>query len=139
MLVAAAIAFALPRSSALELRSARGDWRRLLAHPPYVRLLGMAFLGYVTLQGPMGMFPIFVRAHGGSLDTVSHLWVLMLSLELPLIAFLGREPPESGRARAARDRPRRGRRALARVRIRAGVGLDGAGAGAARRSWWRDS
>jgi PPP family 3-phenylpropionic acid transporter len=37
----------------------------------------------------MGMFAIFVRAHGGSLDTVSHLWVLMLTLELPLIAFLG--------------------------------------------------
>jgi hypothetical protein len=34
MLVAAAIAFALPRSSGLELRSARGDWRRLLAHRP---------------------------------------------------------------------------------------------------------
>lgn len=89
MLVAAAIALALPRSSTLELRSARGDWRRLLAHPPYVRLLGITFLGYVMLQGPMGMFPIFVRAHGGSLDTVSHLWLLMLSLELPLIAFLG--------------------------------------------------
>ena len=89
MLVAAAIALGLPRSSTLEVRSARGDWRRLLAHPPYVRLLGITFLGYVMLQGPMGMFPIFVRAHGGSLDTVSHLWVLMLSLELPLIAFLG--------------------------------------------------
>ncbi len=89
MLLAAAIAFTLPSSSALELRSARGEWRRLLAHRPYVRLLGVTFLGYVTLQGPMGMFPIFVRAHGGSLDTVSHLWVLMLSLELPLIALSG--------------------------------------------------
>jgi MFS transporter, PPP family, 3-phenylpropionic acid transporter len=89
MLVAAGIALGLPRSRALEVRSARGDWRRLLAHPPYVRLLGIAFLGYLMLQGPIGMFPIFVRAHGGTLDTVSHLWVLMLTLELPLIAFLG--------------------------------------------------
>ncbi len=89
MLVAAAIALALPRSSALEVRAERGDWRRLLAHRPYVRLLGMALLGYLMLQGPMGIFPIFVRAHGGSLDTVSHLWVLMLSLELPLIALSG--------------------------------------------------
>jgi len=89
MLVAGAIALALPRSSALEVRAARGDWRRLLAHPPYVRLLVAAFLGYVALQGPMGMFPIFVRAHGGSLNTVSHLWLLMLALELPLIALSG--------------------------------------------------
>jgi MFS transporter, PPP family, 3-phenylpropionic acid transporter len=89
MLVAAAVAFALPRASAAEASSARGEWRRLLAHRPFVRLLFVNFLGYVALQGPMGMFPIFVRAHGGSLDTVSHLWVLMLSLELPLIAFLG--------------------------------------------------
>jgi MFS transporter, PPP family, 3-phenylpropionic acid transporter len=89
MLVAAAIAFALPRSSAPEPSSARGEWRRLLAHRPFVRLSGVTFLGYVALQGPMGIFPIFVRAHGGGIDTVSHLWVLMLTLELPLIAFLG--------------------------------------------------
>ena len=89
MLVAAAIACALPRSSALELRSTRGEWRSLLGHRPYVRLLGVAFLGYVTLQGPMGMFPIFVRAHGGSLDTISFLWVLMILLEIPLIALSG--------------------------------------------------
>jgi PPP family 3-phenylpropionic acid transporter len=89
MLVAAAIALALPRRAAPEIRSARGDWRLLTAHPPYVRLLGIAFLGYLMLQGPMAMFPIFVRAHGGSLDTVSHMWLLMISLELPLIAFLG--------------------------------------------------
>jgi MFS family permease len=89
MLVAGAIAFSLPRSSALELRAARGDWRRLFAHRPYVRLLVLAFFGYLMLQGPLGMFPIFVRAHGGSLDTVSQLWLLMLSLELPLVAFSG--------------------------------------------------
>jgi MFS family permease len=89
MLAAAAIAFALPRSSALELRSARGEWRRLLAHRPYLRLLILAFLGYVTLQGPMAMFSIFARAHGGSVDTISHLWVLMIALELPLIALSG--------------------------------------------------
>ena len=89
MLVAAAIAYTLPRWDALERRAARGEWRSLLAHRPYVRLLGVAFLGYVTLQGPLGMFPIFVRAHGGSLDTVSHLWVLMILLEVPLIALSG--------------------------------------------------
>jgi PPP family 3-phenylpropionic acid transporter len=89
MLIGGAIALALPRASALEVRAARGDWRRLLAHPPYLRLLVVALVGYLMLQGPMGMFPIFVRAHGGSLDTVSHLWVLMLALEVPLVALSG--------------------------------------------------
>jgi PPP family 3-phenylpropionic acid transporter len=89
MLVAGAIAFVLPRADALEVRSARGDWRRLLAHAPYLRLLGVALLGYLMLQGPLQLFPIFVRAHGGSLDTVSQLWLLMLALELPLVAFSG--------------------------------------------------
>ena len=49
----------------------------------------MALLGYLTLQGPLQLFPIFVRAHGGGLDTVSRLWLLMLVLELPLVAFSG--------------------------------------------------
>lgn len=87
--VAALIALAVPRDGALGTRALRGDWRRLLAHPPYVRLLAVALLGYALLQGPMGIFPIFVRAHGGSLDTVSHLWILMLLLEVPLIALSG--------------------------------------------------
>jgi len=89
VLVAAVIALAVPRGGALGVRALRGDWRRLFAHPPYVRLLAVALGGYALLQGPMGIFPIFVRAHGGSLDTVSQLWILMLALEVPLIAFSG--------------------------------------------------
>lgn len=89
VLAAAAIALAVPRGGALGVRALRGDWRRLFAHPPYVRLLAVALGGYALLQGPMGIFPIFVRAHGGSLDTVSQLWILMLLLEVPLIAFSG--------------------------------------------------
>lgn len=89
VLVAAVVALAVPRGGALGARALRGDWRRLFAHPPYVRLLVVALGGYALLQGPMGIFPIFVRAHGGSLDTVSQLWILMLALEVPLIAFSG--------------------------------------------------
>jgi MFS transporter, PPP family, 3-phenylpropionic acid transporter len=89
LLVAGAIALLLPGSGTMSVRAERGDWRRLLAHPPYVRLLGVALLGYGLLQGPMGIFPLFVRAHGGDLDTVSHLWVLMLALEVPLVALSG--------------------------------------------------
>ena len=43
----------------------------------------------MCLQGPMTFFPIYVRAHGGSLDTVSDLWVLMLLVEIPLVALSG--------------------------------------------------
>jgi len=88
-LVAALIALALPRADALALRAEHGEWRRLFAHAPYVRLLVVALLGYLLVQGPMGLFPVFVRAHGGSLDSVSRLWILMLALEVPLIAFSG--------------------------------------------------
>jgi PPP family 3-phenylpropionic acid transporter len=87
--VAGAIALALPRTGAVSLRAGRGEWRRLLAHGPYLRVLFVALLGYLLLQGPMGIFPIFVRAHGGSLDTVSQLWIAMLALEVPLIALSG--------------------------------------------------
>jgi len=87
--LAGAIALLLPRAGAVAVRAQRGDWRRLFAHPPYVRLLAVALLGYGLLQGPMGIFPLFVRAHGGDLDTVSRLWVWMLALEVPLVALSG--------------------------------------------------
>jgi PPP family 3-phenylpropionic acid transporter len=89
VLIGALIALALPRSGALEMKAPRGDWRRLLRHRPFVRLLGFALLGYLFLQGPMGLFPIFVRSHGGSIDSVSHMWILMLLPEIPLIALSG--------------------------------------------------
>lgn len=87
--IAAGFALALPRGGEVGLRAVRGDWRRLLVHGPYVRLLIFAFFAYLTLQGPMGLFPLYVRAHGGSIDTVSQLWVPMLLVEIPLVALSG--------------------------------------------------
>jgi PPP family 3-phenylpropionic acid transporter len=89
--VAIGVIFALrlPRTAALTVRAPRGDWRRLIAHGPFVRLLAFALLANFVLQGPMVMFPIFVRAHGGSLDTVSQMWILMLLVEIPLFAVCG--------------------------------------------------
>ncbi len=89
VLVAGLIARKLPRTAGLTLRAPRGDWRRLLAHSPYLRLLGFCLLAYFFLQGPMGLFPIFVRSHGGSLDLVSQMWIPMLLVEIPLIALSG--------------------------------------------------
>jgi PPP family 3-phenylpropionic acid transporter len=87
--LAGLIALALPRTGEVALRAHRGDWRPLLAHGPYRRLLVFAFLAYLTLQGPMGFFPVYVAAHGGSVDTVSRLWVWMLLVEIPLVALSG--------------------------------------------------
>jgi PPP family 3-phenylpropionic acid transporter len=82
-------ALRLPRTTALSLQAAEGDWLTLLRHPPYIRVLAFAMLGYFFLQGPMGMFALYVRAHGGSAESVSAMWILMLLVEIPLIALSG--------------------------------------------------
>ncbi len=87
--VAGLAALALPRTGAVAMRAPRGDWRRLVHHGPYLRLLAFAFAGYVCLQGPLTIFPILVRARGGNLDSVSEMWVPMLLLEIPLVALSG--------------------------------------------------
>ena len=89
VLISGLIALALPRGGVLALRAPRGDWRRLLRHGPFVRLLFFALAAYVCLQGPMVMFAVFVRARGGTLESVSQMWILMLLLEIPLIALAG--------------------------------------------------
>jgi PPP family 3-phenylpropionic acid transporter len=89
VLMTGVVARFLPRTNAMTVRAPRGDWRRLMRHGPFLRLLGFALLAYLFLQGPMGLFPIFVRAHGGSLDSVSRMWIPMLLVEIPLIALSG--------------------------------------------------
>jgi len=88
-LICGLIARRLPRTDALVVRAPRGDWRRLLRHRPFVRLLVFALLAYFFLQGPMILFPLFVVANGGSLDWISWMWIPMLVVEIPVIALLG--------------------------------------------------
>ncbi len=87
--IGALLALALPGDGGVELRAARGDWRALFRHAPYRRVLLFGFVAFLCMQGPQVMFPIFVRSLGGSIDSVSQMWILMLSLEIPLIAFSG--------------------------------------------------
>jgi PPP family 3-phenylpropionic acid transporter len=89
VLIGGLAALAIPRGGALSLRAAPGDWRQLLRHRPYVRLLAFTFTAYFLLQGPMWFFPVYVRAHDGTLDAVSRMWVLMLIPEIALIALSG--------------------------------------------------
>ena len=90
-LIAAGALFALvlPGGGEMHVRAPRGDWRRLLRHRPFVRVLAFTGIAYLFLQGPMTIFPIYVRSLGGTLDSVSDMWILMLSLEIPLIALSG--------------------------------------------------
>jgi len=97
VLVSASIARRLPDTGALGVRAQRGDWLRLLRHPPFVRLLVFALLAYLFLQGPMILLPLFVRAHGGTLDEVSWMWIPMLLVEIPAVALLGEAVARIGR------------------------------------------
>lgn len=79
----------LPTGGAVTLRAAPGQWRVLLRERALVRLLLFTLGAYLFLQGPMGLFSIYVRAQGGDISTVGRMWVVMLLLEIPLIVFSG--------------------------------------------------
>ena len=87
-LAAAATVWALPEASrrATEHES---DWRSLFRHPPFVRILLFSFFAYLCLQGPMSLFPMYVRAQGGGIEELSLMWVIMLLPEIPLVALSG--------------------------------------------------
>jgi PPP family 3-phenylpropionic acid transporter len=88
--VAALVALLLPdRPVARGARMHRGEWRMLVRHGPFLRFLVFIFGSYLCLQGPMSLFPLFVRSLGGDILTVSHLWVVMVILEIPLVAYSG--------------------------------------------------
>ena len=76
------------RSAAVH-RAGRGEWRVLLHSSPLRRLLAFSIGAYIFLQGPMQLFPLFVRERGGDLTTVGHMWIVMLLLEIPLVALSG--------------------------------------------------
>lgn len=88
-LAAGALALRQPADGGLVVRAERGDLRALLRHRPFWRVLVFAFFAWLMLQGPILLFPVFVRESGGSLDTVSRMWVPMLALEIPLVLWSG--------------------------------------------------
>jgi len=96
VLIGGLSALAIPRESALAVRAGRGDWRSLLRNRAYLRLLLFVFSAYLLLQGPMWFFPIYVRAHDGTLAAVSHMWVVMLIPEIALIALSGASLARTG-------------------------------------------
>jgi len=82
----AIVAWSLPRSGSVSLTASRGDYRILLRHPPYLRVLTYVFGAFLFLQGPMALFPVYIRARGGDIEVVSQMWIWMIILEIPLVA-----------------------------------------------------
>ncbi len=86
-LLAALLVLRLPPAPAFSLRSRPGDVRLLLRHPPVLRLLLFVFAAHCCLQGPIGIFPLYVASRGGGVETLSGMWIVMLLLEIPLIGY----------------------------------------------------
>jgi PPP family 3-phenylpropionic acid transporter len=89
VLLAAVIAFYLPKKGAVGLRAARGDWRELLHNRAFVRFLCFTLFAHFLMHGPMWLFPIFIRARGGDLGMIRNMWILMLIVEIPLVLSTG--------------------------------------------------
>lgn len=89
VLLASALALTLPREGLVSQRADRGEWRVLLRRGPMRRMLVFAFSAYLFVTGPMGLLPVYVRAQGGTLETVQNMWILMLIVEIPLILCTG--------------------------------------------------
>jgi MFS transporter, PPP family, 3-phenylpropionic acid transporter len=87
---AAGLAFFLPKKGAVAVRAARGDWRELKNNPAFLRFLLFSLLANFFMQGPMWLFPLFVRSRGGDLGTIRNMWILMLLIEIPLVLSTGR-------------------------------------------------
>jgi PPP family 3-phenylpropionic acid transporter len=88
-LSAALVLFAVPSSKAISVRAKREDLSALLRQSSFVRLLVLAFFAFGLLAGPIALFPVFVIQRGGTIETVSRLWIPMLLLEIPLIYYAG--------------------------------------------------
>ena len=97
-------------SKAMSVRAGQKDFKQLLTQAAYLRLLLIAFFAFFLLTTPIALFPVFVVERGGTVETVSRLWIPMLILEIPLIYYSGAGLRRFG----------------ARGLIAAGIALDGA-------------
>lgn len=87
--VAAVVGIALPQEGIVGLRASRGDWRVLVRNKAVLRFFLFTLGAYFLLQGPMWLFPVYIRAHGGDMDTIRRMWILMLVVEIPFVVASG--------------------------------------------------
>jgi PPP family 3-phenylpropionic acid transporter len=88
--LAAMAAWLLPRGGSVSSRAAKREYRALLTHAPFLKVLMVVFLIFFFLQGPLNLFPILISERGGDTGTISHMWIFMLIPEIPLVAFANR-------------------------------------------------
>jgi PPP family 3-phenylpropionic acid transporter len=85
----AAVGYFLPKKGAVALRADRRDWRELVRNRPFLRFLLFSLAAHFLMHGPMWLFPLFVRSRGGDLETIRAMWILMLTVEVPLVLLTG--------------------------------------------------
>ena len=92
LLAAALVVFFIPEDSTIQECAEPGAWRQLASNRPFLRFLFYVFCTHLFLDGPMFMFPIFVRSLGteaGAMQTLRWMWLLMLVPEIFCILFSG--------------------------------------------------
>ncbi|MFP6639215.1 MAG: MFS transporter, partial [Myxococcota bacterium] len=87
--ITTAVALKLRVHGQATVRAEPGEWRALIRNPAFIRVLAFTLLAYFCMQGATVLFPILVRAHGGGLEAVSRMWLIMLALEVPLVYWVG--------------------------------------------------
>ena len=87
---AALTALPLRRHAGLTSRAQPGDLRALLALPAFRRVLAFSAGIQLFIHGPLQFFPLYVRARGGDVRDLSHMWIWMVLLEVPMIFGSGR-------------------------------------------------
>lgn len=85
LVVAAVAVVFLPKHAGLSAQAQHGDLRALLSERAFVRVLLFSTGIQFFLHGPMQLFPLYVRSRGGTMTDLSHLWICMVLLEVPLM------------------------------------------------------
>ena len=91
ILLTTAVVFLIPNQKVIRERARPGAWRLLIGDRKFLRFLLYVFLANLMLDGPMFLFPVFVKsvAPENTLGTLKWLWLIMLVPEIVAIAFAG--------------------------------------------------
>ncbi|MEE2947122.1 MAG: MFS transporter [Verrucomicrobiota bacterium] len=91
ILLTTGVVFLIPNETAIREKAKPGAWRLLAADRRFLRFLLYVFLANFMLDGPMFLFPVFVKsvAPDNFLGTLKWLWLIMLLPEIVAIALAG--------------------------------------------------
>ena len=91
ILLTTVVVFLIPNQTILREKARPGAWRRLTEDRRFLRFLLYVFLANFMLDGPMFLFPVFVKsvAPENTLGTLKWLWFIMLIPEIIAIALAG--------------------------------------------------